>query len=183
MKPSNAVMIIMLIGAVCFIMIASCIGILFLLMGNQAVDYQFGASPHTGKIAPDFELKTIDGENIRLQDLRGKAVMVNFWAVRCKPCIQEMPVIQERYQKHYPDLVVLGVEEIGGSIAVRNFIEEAGLSFIILAGNDAIIRRYNIHSYPTSFFIDEGGVIQSVVVGRLSGPALDAELAKIGIQD
>lgn len=64
---------------------------------------------------------------------------------------------------------------------VRDFIAESNFGFMVLAGSESVARQYNIRAYPTSFFIDEHGVIQSMVVGGLSGPGLDAELEKIGV--
>ena len=183
MRPSTAVLIILLFGLICCAMAACVLGISAIVISDQTGEFDFVASPLIGQVAPDFNLKTIDGEDVALRDYRGKAVMVNFWAIWCDPCTKEMPIIEERYQRHYPDLVVLAIEEDGDSTRVGNFVAESGLSFLVLAGEDAVAQQYNIRAFPTSYFIDEHGVIQSMIVGSLSGPELDAELAKVGIEE
>lgn len=175
------ILIIILIAFICCLIAACGLGVAVYFLNSPTGNLNIWTPPQTGQVAPDFQLDTIYGENITLQEFRGNAVMVNFWAVWCGPCVDEMSIIQERYQQHYPDLVVLAIEEDGTSMKVRDFIADSGLSFLVLAGEESVSRRYNIHAYPTSFFIDEQGVIQSMVVGSLTGPILDAELAKIGV--
>ena len=182
-NTTAVILIVILIILICCVMAACGLGAAVFWIGSQSGDFIFRAAPQTGQLAPNFQLETIEGENITLNDFHGKPVMVNFWAIWCGPCIGEMPIIQERYQQHYPDLVVLAIEEGGNSVAVRDFIAESNFSFLVLTGSELVVREYNIHAYPTSFFIDQHGLIQSVVVGNLSGPALDAELAKIGVGD
>ena len=182
-NTTAVILIVILIILTCCVMAACGLGAAFFWISSQSGDSIFWAAPQTGQLAPNFRLETIDGENITLNDFHGKPVMVNFWAIWCGPCIEEMPIIQGRYQQHFPDLVVLAIEEEGKSVGVRDYIAESNFSFMVLAGSESVARQYNIHAYPTSFFIDEHGVIQSMVIGSLSGPALDAELAKIGVGD
>lgn len=176
MKSSIAVviLIVILIALICCLMAACGLGAAVYFFSEQTGNLDIGTPPQTGQVAPDFQLELIDGEEITLNDFRGKPVMVNFWAIWCSPCIKEMPLIQERSNQHHPDLVILAIEEGEKSVSVRNFIAELNFSFIVLAGNEFVARQYNIRAYPTSFFIDEHGVIQSVVVGGLSGPRLDS---------
>ena len=183
MKSSTVfvVLIVILIAFICCITTACGLGVVVYFFSNPNEVIDFKSFPQTGQAAPDFQLETIEGEKIALNDFRGKPVMVNFWAIWCSPCIKEMPLIQERYKQHHPDLVILAIEEDGKSVGVRDFIAESNFGFMVLAGSESVARQYNIRAYPTSFFIDEHGVIQSMVVGGLSGPGLDAELAKIGV--
>jgi len=185
MKSSTviAVLIIILIAFICCVIAACGLGVAVYFLSEQTGDLDIWRAPQTGQVAPEFQLETIDGKNISLHEFRGKPVMINFWALWCSPCIKEMPLIQERFQEHHPDLVILAIEEDGKSVSVQDYISESNFGFLVLAGNDSVARQYKIRAYPTSFFIDEHGVIQSMVVGSLSGPALDAELAKIGIGD
>ena len=180
---SIVIIIIVVVSVICCIIAASGLCIAFGLLGSRAGNFDLGGSPQTGQTAPDFELKTIDGEDIALRDFRGQPVMLNFWALWCGPCIEEMPLIQERYRQHNPDLVVLAIEEGSAAVSVGNYVHEAQLSFPVLSGTDAVGRQFNIHAYPTSIFIDAEGVIQSIVIGGLSGSGLDAELATIGVGD
>lgn len=182
MKSSTlALLTIVLICLICCAVAACVVVFAGTWISDQARDLDFGTSLQTGQIAPDFQLETIDGQKISLHEFNGKPVLVNFWAIWCRPCIEEMPIIQERYQQHYPDFVVLAIEESGNSVGLRDYIAESNFSFLVLAGDRSVARQYNIYSYPTSIFIDERGVIKSMVVGSLEGSVLDAELAKIGV--
>jgi len=182
-KSSTVVILVVVAGVFCCVMAACGLCVAFGFLGNYINDLDLGGSPQTGQAAPDFRLQSIDGDDVSLRNFRGQPVMVNFWAIWCDPCIEEMPLIQERYQQHAPDLVVLAVEEGDSLASVRNYVSESQFSFLVLSGTDAVSRQYNINAYPTSVFIDADGVIQSVIIGSLSGPGLDAELVKIGIGD
>jgi thiol-disulfide isomerase/thioredoxin len=150
-NTTAAIMIVILIILICCVMAACGLGMAVFWISNQSGDSIFWAAPQTGQLAPNFQLETIEGENITLNNFQGKPVMVNFWAIWCGPCIGEMPIIQERYQQHYPDFVVLAIEEGGNSVEVRDFIAESNFSFLVLTGSESVAREYNIHAYPTSF--------------------------------
>ena len=131
--------------------------------------------------APDFTLASITGHQITLSQYRGKPVLVNFWATWCGPCIEEMPIIQSRFEQHYPDLVVLAVEDGSTAKEIDQVRRELGTSFRILRGAPEVMRQYNITAFPTSYFIDEDGIIRSVVVGSLTASELDQKLKILGV--
>jgi cytochrome c biogenesis protein CcmG/thiol:disulfide interchange protein DsbE len=183
MKSNTVVWVVLVACALCFVLAACGLCLVFGLIGSQAGGFDFGLPPQTGRMAPDFQLETIEGELVTLGDFRGQPVLLNFWAIWCGPCQEEIPVIQDRFQQHYPDLVVLAVEEGESLSRLQSYIEETGLTFAVLVGSEAVARRYAIRAYPTSFFIDRNGVIRSIVIGSMSGASLDAELEKIGVDD
>jgi cytochrome c biogenesis protein CcmG, thiol:disulfide interchange protein DsbE len=183
MKSSTVVIIIVLLGVVCCVLVGCvfCVATLGWYGSQANGGFNIAGVPQVGEVASDFELRTIDGERVSLSDFRGQPVMLNFWALWCGPCIEEMPLIQARYQQHYPDLVVLAIEEGGGGVSVENFVNQNQITFLILAGTDAVFRQYNVYAYPTSFFIDADGTIQSVQLGSLSASELDEKLSMIGV--
>lgn len=141
------------------------------------------AAPRPGFLAPDFELQTLTGENIRLGQLHGRPVILNLWASWCPPCKAEMPAIQRVYAA-YSDrgLAVLGVNMTyqDDAESAQRFAREQGVTFPILLDRDGSVgRQYEMRALPTTFFIDGDGVIQDVVVG---GPLSEALLRSKALQ-
>lgn len=135
------------------------------------------AAPQSGFLAPDFSLENLDGSTLTLADLRGKVVLVNFWASWCPPCRQEMPSLERVYQQYsQKGLVVLAVNStIQDKLSdAQDFVIANNLSFpVLLDKNGEATRLYRIQSLPTSFFIGPDGVIREVVIG---GPMAEALL-------
>ncbi|WP_085992652.1 peroxiredoxin family protein [Oceanobacillus senegalensis] len=123
-----------------------------------------------GDIAPDFELTTLDGENVRLSDYRGKRVMINFWATWCPPCRAEMPDMQKLYEKE--DVVILAVNlrstEKNDEVVI-DFVKEYGLSFPIpMDVENEVASMFEVNAYPTSYLIDSEGRIQHKAIGAMN---------------
>lgn len=135
------------------------------------------ALPFTGFLAPPFNLQTPTGEVISLETLRGQPVIVNLWASWCPPCKAEMPALETVYQEYRSQgLVILGVNTTNQDDpgAALDFAEEMGLSFPILFDLDGSVSRlYQLQALPTTYFIDERGIIREIVVG---GPMSEALL-------
>jgi peroxiredoxin len=133
--------------------------------------------PYQGFVAPDFKFPGPSGNSVKLSDLRGHPVIVNFWASWCPPCRAEMPAIQavhQSYQEH--GLVVLGVNAANQDSLdqAQEFIKDTELTFQVLFDSSGEIQSlYEISALPTTFFIDRTGVIQEVVIG---GPIAEALL-------
>jgi len=140
-------------------------------------------SPRQGFSAPDFTADLLDGGRVILSELRGQAVVLNVWATWCPPCKAEMPALE----KVYNDFKEQGLVLIGLNLTsqdsekdVIDFVQEFGLSFPVALDRDgAVQRKYKISGYPTTFFIDREGIIQSVVVG---GP-MSAALIQSKVED
>jgi peroxiredoxin len=134
-------------------------------------------APRQGFMAPDFALPSFAGENLRLSELRGQAVIVNVWASWCPPCQAEMPALQKVYEDYHDQ----GVEILGVNAANSDKEADArakaagwGLTFpLLLDFTGEVSRQYQIQSLPTTFFIDGQGVVRNVVVG---GPMSEALL-------
>jgi peroxiredoxin len=112
--------------------------------------------------AKDFELSTIDGRKVKLSDLKGKVVMVNFWATWCKPCIEEMPMFVKAYNKYKNngfEILAITVDDIEDRPKVVTFANQRKINFPVLY-DESIAKLYGVSSYPTTFFIGKQGNIR-----------------------
>jgi thiol-disulfide isomerase/thioredoxin len=144
-------------------------------------------SPNSGKPEPDLTLKDLDGKNLSLAQLKGKVVLVNFWATWCEPCQYEIPELIEMQQKYgAKGFTVLGVamDEEGRSV-VAPFVEtkrfdvgggKSQMNFPIVIGNDDAAEKFGgLLGYPTSVLIDRNGK----QIKRVTGPINADEFSKI----
>ncbi len=139
-------------------------------------------APQVGKLAPDFQLPSLEGQSISLSDSRGSPVLVNFWASWCGPCRSEMPYIQEIYEGWTGrGLVILAINLGESHTKVESFMQSYALSFpVLLDTNQDVANNYNIIGIPTTFFIDGYGIIQAIKIGAFSGTAeIEENLSKI----
>jgi peroxiredoxin len=134
-------------------------------------------APQLGFLAPAFELETPTGEEIKLSELRGQAVLVNLWAAWCPPCREEMQTIEKVFQEYNDQgFTVLGINMTyqDDPLAVGPFIDEQGLTFpILLDETGEMAKIYQLRSLPSSYFIRRDGIIDEVVIG---GPMSEALL-------
>jgi thiol-disulfide isomerase/thioredoxin len=138
--------------------------------------------PEINRTASDFELETLSGEKIHLADLRGKPVVINFWATWCGPCRIEMPLLQKYYDLYSPDVAVLAINYDEPVEKVRSYIEELGLSFpILLDPHTKVENLYYVRAFPTTFFLDADGIIRYQHIGALNEAQLAAYLDQIGV--
>jgi cytochrome c biogenesis protein CcmG, thiol:disulfide interchange protein DsbE len=154
--------------------VAAVVGLLALLGWKLAFGDGGGASEALASghnpVAPDFTLPRIDAEggDLTLSSLRGKAVVVNFWASWCIPCKDEAPELQKTYAKYRDKgLVVLGVDAKDFRQDGRRFIERFGLTYpIVDDGKGSTLGKWGVGGFPETFFVDrEGRLVGEVVKG------------------
>lgn len=123
-----------------------------------------------GDAAPDFTLITLEGERVRLSELKGQGVFINFWATWCTPCRREMPHMERQYQEMKEQGVeILAVNIAESNLVVSRFTERLGLTFPILLDSDrAVTERYGVGALPASFFVDKDGVVVAHYVGEMN---------------
>lgn len=129
------------------------------------------AAAATPEPAPDFTLKSAAGTNVRLAELRGEVVMVNFWATWCGPCRQEMPLLEKLYGK-YKDLgfTLLGVNVEQDSAAARRYLQDVKVSFPVLFDPDnGVTRQFGVQGMPSTVLIDRSGNVRFVHKGYKPG--------------
>jgi peroxiredoxin len=141
-----------------------------------------GCSPATGGTAPEVRFATLAGQNFATSDLRGKVVLVNFWATSCEVCVHEMPMMAEAFRKFGPR----GYEMVAVAMSydhpnrVADFVQKNALPFKVALDLDGAIARQwgNVQATPTTFVIDRRGRIVKQFVGEPSVTELHAVLDK-----
>jgi len=125
------------------------------------------APPLVGGPAPQFELETVDGQPIKLSDLKGEYVVLNFWATWCVACIKEMPEFQKAHQQSGDNNVkIIGVNFGESRKRVDKFSQDNSLSFpLLLDGFGNTAENYRVRSLPVTYFISPDGIIREEIVG------------------
>jgi peroxiredoxin len=111
--------------------------------------------------APDFSLKDLGGGMVSLTSMRGKVLLLNFWATWCPPCVSEMPSLNKLYQELRPrGFEVVAVSLDKSADGVREYVSKRGFKFLVLIDeSNTVSRRYKVFSTPTTFLIDRQGNI------------------------
>lgn len=132
-----------------------------------------------GNRAPDFTVMTVDGESATLSELRGKAVLLNFWGTWCGPCRREMPEFQRAYERFKDDgFEILAVAYNDSFEAIASFRDEFGLSFTLaLDETGAVNEAYSIQTRPSSYLVDAEGVVLARHFGLMTEAQLEEMLA------
>lgn len=129
-----------------------------------------------GDLAPDFELQDLDGKTVSLRGLRGRPVLLNFWATWCPPCRAEMPYLQQVFEEWQgKELAVLTIDIGESRSTVNNYLQSYKLSLpVLLDIKKTVANKYGFRYVPTTFFIDKDGIIQRMRVGAFpSKEAID----------
>jgi peroxiredoxin len=142
-------------------------------------------SASNGRPAPDFLLRSLDGEAVRLSDLQGQPVVVNFWATWCSTCRAETPDLIAMYEAHRDaGLTLLGVNLREADGPVQGFVDDFGISYpVLLDRNGQVASTWRIggpnNGVPSTYFIDRAGVVQLVVFGYLTEARMAEGMALI----
>ena len=121
--------------------------------------------------APDFTLKSLSGENLKLSELRGEVVMVNFWASWCGPCRQEMPLLDQLYKRYQPmGFTVLGVQVEEDTNAAKKTLQEVpGSCPVLFVSKNQGGTRDNVNAMPSTFLGDRDGKLRFMHKGYMPG--------------
>ena len=140
------------------------------------------ASPTAiGRLAPDFALADLDGNPVRLADLRGRPVILNFWASWCGPCVEEFPVLREAAADHAADeLAIIGIVFRDRSEAARDFMARNAATWpAAMDPGDRVASAYGVLGPPETYFIARDGTIAARQFGPITAESLEEKLAMI----
>ena len=121
--------------------------------------------------APDFTLRTLEGQKLRLGEQRGQVVLVNFWATWCGPCRQEMPHLNKLYEKYKSSgFVLLGVNVDDDATQAAGVASKLGVKFPVLPDSDKrVSRQYDLSAMPSTVLIDRDGRVRYLHRGYQNG--------------
>lgn len=125
-----------------------------------------GAGP-----APNFTLKSLSGKNLKLSEMTGNVVLINFWASWCGPCREEMPLLNDLHKKYGPlGFTVLGVNVEEDSKNARGFLKDFPVDFPVLLDNkNQVSKQYNVVAMPTTVVVDRDGNMRFLHKGYKAG--------------
>jgi cytochrome c biogenesis protein CcmG, thiol:disulfide interchange protein DsbE len=166
---------ILVVAAVLPLLLLGVIGVALLARGPS------GTTTTIGSVAPDFSLVDLDGDPVRLADLRGQPVIVNFWASWCGPCVDEFPLLRDVAEEHADDgLVVVGIVYRDRVEAARAFMERnGGTGPAAIDPDDRVAEAYNIFAPPETYFIGRDGRIVARHIGQFTADSLEDKVAAI----
>jgi DsbE subfamily thiol:disulfide oxidoreductase len=171
-KRNPIALIVLLLGAVIF-----GIGAALLVLSYTQQDTTLAAVPmgsssllRVGKPAPEFTLKTLDGaRTVTLSELRGKKVLINFWASWCPPCVEETPALIEAYkQLNDPNVAFVAIGMQDETANLQKFAKDYGIPYIVVEDPDGKVGdAYGVRGLPTTLFIDSSGAVHSIINGAV----------------
>lgn len=135
-----------------------------------------------GKRAPDFSLKTTDGKTVQLSQMKGKVVLLNFWATWCGPCRKEIPDFLEVYKEYKSkgfEIIGVSLDDEGWTV-VNPFARKFKINYPIVLGDGKLVRAYGSFEFiPTTFLIDKQGTIVHTFTGLITKADLERRIKDI----
>ena len=141
------------------------------------------APPSTGKPVPGFTLQLLSGSSLSLSELKGKPVVINFWATWCPPCREEMPLLNTYAAKLQGKAVFIAINDDEDGSVVSPYVRQVGLNFpILLDPGGKINALFYVQSYPNTFFLDSDGILRAQHIGQMDEPTLLRSLEALEIK-
>lgn len=134
-----------------------------------------------GQPCPEVELTLLDGSRLRLADLRGKRVVLAFWATWCKPCLKEVPLLERLHREHAGEVVVVGISAEDRTV-LKRFAQSHGVGYPLASADPAGLPPplSGVQGFPTTVYVDSEGRIDGVIEGNEAFEALRARALGTG---
>jgi thiol-disulfide isomerase/thioredoxin len=141
----------------------------FFYLQNNTAQVAAKVGPEVGMTAPGFSLINMNDQEVNLSDYRGQKVFLNFWASWCPPCRKEMPDMQKLHEEYGDEIAILAVNIGENKSTVINFMMQNKLNLpVLLDLNKSTAQNYLVRAIPTTFILDEDGIIIEKTFGTLS---------------
>lgn len=156
-----------------------------LVLGGYAIGNSLFADgnglPSKGSKPPAFALLDMDGKTHRLEDYKGKALVINFWGTFCPGCVTETPDLEEQYKIHGDKpFEIVGINLSEDRLAITNFMKQYGVTYTMLQDNNRQVEQaYGLRSYPTTFFVKPDGTIMDVFIGPMRKEDMNERITKL----
>ncbi len=154
----------------------ACLAAALLACSGDPAAPEPGEAQEAAEPAPEFTLPDLAGNPVRLSDFRGRTVLIDFWATWCIPCEIQVPALNEFWRDHRDggEVVVLGVAvDVDGAEVVAPWIEERGVEYPILLGDDSLRMDYGLPGIPALVVVAPDGTIRETHVGLIEREELD----------
>ncbi len=138
-------------------------------------------APELADPAPDFDLPDLAGNRVTMASLRGKTVVIDFWATWCPPCIFQIPILNSVQARHAANgVAVIGVAvDVEGAEVVKPYAEENDIQYTVLLGDEGLARKFGAPGFPALVIVAPNGNIDSRHVGLIEEADLDEALAAV----
>lgn len=144
-------------------------------------DSSASASLKVGEMAPDFEAIGLDGKSLSMADLKGRPLVINFWATWCAPCRQEMPEFEAVLAQHKDSDLAFYALNVGESqVTVQSFLDQIGAHLpVVIDTDDNAQNAFKILPLPATFFIDRSGKVSAIYETQMTGLQIESEITRI----
>jgi len=130
-------------------------------------------------VAPSFTLPDLAGGSVSLESLRGRPVVIDFWATWCAPCERQVPVLNAFHDKYGDRIPVLGIAvDVDGAAQVAPYVKDHELRYHVLLGDESLAQKYEAFGFPSLFVIRPDGTIHSAHVGVITPAALQQAVSE-----
>lgn len=134
-----------------------------------------------GGPAPSFELESLQGKTFNSSDLKGKAVILNFWATWCVPCLKEMPEFNKAYSSlKGEDVAIIAINFAETRSEVGEFVKEHSINFpVLLDKYGDVSQDYRVRGLPVTYFISSDGIVTDLVLGGITQKLIETKLKSL----